>query len=84
MSKPNVINKLQSAGSAHTKDSIGATPIDKSQKRNIYVAALFLISMLILLGGLIIVYSAVQNDDNYSYTKQLIGAVVGIVLMLVF
>lgn len=84
MPKPKVINRLKSAGSAHTKDTIGSSAVDKSQLRNVYVAALFTISILILIAGLIIVYSAVQNDDNYSYTKQLIGVVIGIVLMLIF
>lgn len=83
MNRQSIINKLKSAGSAHTSKSMNM-PVDKSQIRNTYVAVLIAISLIILAYGLVIVFSAVQNNEDYSFTKQLIGVIIGIVLMIVF
>lgn len=83
MAHPGFFDKLKLAGSAHSKDTMGAG-IDKNQLKNTYVAFLIVVSMAILIYGLVIVYSAVQNNEDYSYFKQLVGVVIGIVLMLVF
>lgn len=82
MPKSSIINKLKLAGSAHTSETIGN--IDKKQQKNTYVAFLVIISIAILVYGLVVVYSAVQNNIEYSYSKQLIGVIIGIVLMLIF
>lgn len=67
MSKPSIINRLKTAGSAHTAESMGTKNVDKGQLKNIYLVALISIGLLILVYGLIVVYSAVQNNEEYSY-----------------
>lgn len=52
--------------------------------RNVYATLLFIFMIAMLVFGLIIVYSAVQNNEDYNYSRQLIGVVVGVILMLVF
>ena len=79
-----VLDKLKVGGSAHTRDSVGVSAVDKSQLRNVYVAFLFAISLAILVFGLIIVYSSVQNNEEYNFARQLVGVLIGVVLMLVF
>lgn len=83
MPKPSIINKLKTAGSAHTSESINIAN-EKNQQKNLYVTLLFVISLVILVFGLVVVYSAVQNNADYSYSKQIIGVIIGIILMLVF
>lgn len=84
MAKSSIINKLKTAGSAHTADSLGTKNLDKSELKNVYLALLFIISLAILIFGLVIVYSAVQSNEEYSFTRQIIGVAIGIALMLVF
>ena len=44
----------------------------------------FLIVIALIVGyGLVVVYSAVSSDADYSFSRQLAGVVVGVVLMLV-
>lgn len=43
---------------------------------------LLVVTVLLVGLGLVVVYSAVSNNDNYSFTKQVLGVVIGLVLML--
>ena len=43
---------------------------------------LLIVTVLLVGLGLIVVYSAVSNNDNYSFTKQVLGVVIGLILML--
>ena len=52
--------------------------------KTVYVTLLFIITLAMLVFGLIIVFSAVQNNEDYNYTRQLIGVIIGILLMLIF
>lgn len=84
MAKDYIFTKLKSAGSAYTGKSVSSKSIDKVKSRNVYMVLLFLISTALLILGMVIVYSAVQNNEEYAFSKQVIGIVIGIVLMLVF
>lgn len=84
MARFSVLDKLKIGGSAHTRDSVGVGAVDRSQLRNVYVALLFAVSVAILVFGLIVVFSSVQNNEEYNFARQAIGVVIGIVLMLVF
>lgn len=84
MAKPGIIDKLKIGGSAHSKDTMGVSSVDKSQLRNVYVALLFALTTAILVFGLVVVFSAVQNNDEYNFSRQIIGVIIGVVLMLVF
>ena len=83
MARPKVFDKLRIAGTAHTKESLSSN-IDKTQLKNSYIALLIVVSVAILIFGLVIIFSAVQNNEDYSFTKQLVGVVIGIILMGVF
>lgn len=43
---------------------------------------LLVVIVLLVTLGLVVVYSAVSNNDNYSFSRQLIGVVFGFVIML--
>ena len=43
---------------------------------------LLIVTVLLVGLGLVVVYSAVSNNDNYSFTKQVLGVVIGLALML--
>ena len=43
---------------------------------------LLVVIVLLVTLGLVVVYSAVSNNDNYSFSSQLIGVVFGFVIML--
>lgn len=83
MARPKVFDKLRIAGTAHTKESLSSN-VDKTQLKNSYIALLIVISVAILIFGLVIIFSAVQTNEDYSFTKQLVGVVIGIILMAVF
>lgn len=83
MAKPKVFDKLRIAGTAHTKESLSSN-VDKTQLKNSYIALLIAASVAILIFGLVIIFSAVQTNEDYSFTKQLVGVVIGVILMVVF
>lgn len=45
---------------------------------------LIIVVVLLVCYGLMVVYSAVSNNENYSFSRQLAGVAVGIVVMIVF
>lgn len=52
-------------------------------QRNRLIAALFITSVVLVVFGLFVVYSAISYDSNYSFAKQIGGVIFGLVLMLV-
>lgn len=52
--------------------------------KNVYTALLFCITLVMLVFGLFVVYAAVFNNEDYNFNRQIIGVVIGIVLILVF
>ena len=84
MKKSDIFSKLKSGGTAHGADSFNMPKVDKSQLRNVYMAWLFVITFLMLGFGLLICYSAVHNNEDYSFFSQSIGVIIGVVLMLIF
>lgn len=80
MPKSDMMKKLKSAGSAHSMDpTIG---IDSKQKVK-YIVAFSVVTALLVLYGAVIVFSAVRNYDEYNFSKQVIGIIIGIVIMLI-
>lgn len=43
---------------------------------------LLIVTVLLVTLGLVVVYSAVSNNDNYSFTRQLLGVIIGFAIML--
>ncbi len=59
-----------------------ATP-SKRQSRFTRLNLPFLLVVVLLVGyGLVVVYSAVSNDEDYSFSRQLAGVLAGIVVMM--
>ena len=46
--------------------------------------ALVIVATLLIGYGLLVVWSAVQSNDMYSFTRQLTGVVLGVIAMIVF
>ncbi|MDO5329305.1 MAG: rod shape-determining protein RodA [Coriobacteriia bacterium] len=79
MKNDSLLNRLKSTGSAYLHRS----KVDPIQNRTRYIFFLYLFSAAIILFGLIIVFSAVQNNEDYEFSRQLICVLIGIVLMII-
>lgn len=79
----NIFNRLKSAGSAHSSDSVNINAAEQRYGKSVYVVLLITLSLAIIVMGLLVVYSAVRNNEDYQYSKQIIGVVIGIIITLV-
>ncbi len=71
------ISTVRTAGSSSVK-------LPKAFSRfNTGVLPLIIVATLLVVYGLIICWSATANDPDYSFTRQLAGTAVGLVLMLI-
>ena len=60
-------------GSGRPKRAIDAVPVP-----------LVLVVVALLGYGLLVVWSAIQTNENYSFSRQLMGVAMGVVAMLIF
>lgn len=83
MKKNSFLNKLKIAGSAHGSDTLNSSGLGARYGKSIYIASLLAVSLAIIIFGLLVVYSATRNNEDYQYFKQIVGVLLGIVLMLI-
>ena len=69
---------------SHTVSTFGSTP--KGQGRGILSKVnvpLIIVVALLAVYGLVVVHSAVANNEDYSFMRQVLGVVIGLVAMII-
>lgn len=68
----------------HTVRTAGSGPTSSSMRRPAIINVPFIVVVVLLVGyGLAVVYSAVSVDEDYNFSRQLIGVAVGMVVMAI-